>query len=213
MVTRVGILDYHNKISDNLYNLFECNSNCTVAFFTNNGKECLYFLEQTKYTIDVLLLDSNVYDKDWDKILQLIRRKYFHIKVLFLNSHSDYYNFYFAMNSGVSGYILQQNFISEIFYAIDIVKDGVIYIDHSLSENYKQYIEERKSDDIVITKREKQVLSCLASGMINKEIAIKLEISEDTVKSHLRRLYKKIKVNDRTQAALYAIKHNFIEEL
>lgn len=209
MVTRVGILDYHKEISDNILNLLECNSNYTVAFFSSTGRECLYYLEQNDFLIDILLLDCNLYDSEFNELLRIIRRKYLHVKVIFLTFQSDYHHFYLAMNSGINGYILQDHFISEYKYATEIIREGIIYVDPSLLQNYNYYIEERKKDGISFTKREKQILSYLSCGLINKEIAIKLNITEDTVKSHLRRIYKKIDVNDRTQAALYAIKHNY----
>lgn len=209
MVTRVGILDYHKEISDNILNLLECNSNYTVAFFSRTGRECLYYLEQNDFIIDILLLDCNLYDSEFNELLRIIRRKYLHVKVIFLTFQSDYHHFYLAMNSGINGYILQDHFISEYKYATEIIREGIIYVDPSLSQNYNYYIEEKRKDGISFTKREKQILSYLSCGLINKEIAIKLNITEDTVKSHLRRIYKKIDVNDRTQAALYAIKHNY----
>lgn len=209
MVTRVGILDYNKEISDNILNLLECNSNYTVAFFSSTGSECLYYLEQNDFIIDILLLDCNLYDSEFNELLRIIRRKYLHVKVIFLTFQSDYHHFYLAMNSGINGYILKDHFISEYKYATEIIREGIIYVDPSLLQNYNYYIEERRKDGISFTKREKQILSYLSCGLINKEIAIKLNITEDTVKSHLRRIYKKIDVNDRTQAALYAIKHNY----
>ena len=67
----------------------------------------------------------------------------------------------------------------------------------------------REDDDL--TKREVEILKLLAEGLFNKEIAIKLDISEKTVKNHISNIFKKIKVNDRTQAAVYAIKRNFVD--
>ena len=209
MVTRFGILDYNKEISDNILNLLECNSNYTVAFFSSTGRECLYYLEQNDFLIDILLLDCNLYDSEFNELLRIIIRKYLNVKVIFLTFQSDYHHFYLAMNSGINGYILQDHFISEYKYATEIIREGIIYVDPSLLQNYNYYIEERRKDGISFTKREKQILSYLSCGLINKEIAIKLNITEDTVKSHLRRIYKKIDVNDRTQAALYAIKHNY----
>ena len=61
-----------------------------------------------------------------------------------------------------------------------------------------------------LTRREIEVLKLLAEGMFNKEIAVRLHISERTVKNHVSNLFKKIKVNDRTQAAVFAIKNSLI---
>jgi len=59
-----------------------------------------------------------------------------------------------------------------------------------------------------LTAREREVLKLIAEGMINKEIATKLYISEKTVKNHVSSIFRKLNVSDRTQAAIYAIKHN-----
>ena len=61
-----------------------------------------------------------------------------------------------------------------------------------------------------LTRREIDVLKLLAEGLFNKEIAVKLDISERTVKNHVSNIFKKISVNDRTQAAVFAIKNNLI---
>ncbi|WP_330372720.1 response regulator transcription factor [Lachnoclostridium phytofermentans] len=62
----------------------------------------------------------------------------------------------------------------------------------------------------VLTRREIDVLKLLAEGLFNKEIAYRLSISEKTVKNHVSNIFKKISVSDRTQAAVYAIKNNFV---
>ena len=62
-----------------------------------------------------------------------------------------------------------------------------------------------------MTKREIQVLKLVTNGMLNKEIAIRLRISEKTVKNHISNIFKKIDVSDRTQAAIYAIKTGLVE--
>ena len=62
-----------------------------------------------------------------------------------------------------------------------------------------------------LTKREIEVLKLLSHGLLNKEIAFKLDISEKTVKNHVSNIFKKIEVSDRTQAAVYAIKNNIVD--
>ncbi len=65
-----------------------------------------------------------------------------------------------------------------------------------------------KSEENNLTSREIEVLELIAEGMINKEIARQLYISEKTVKNHVSNIFKKLEVSDRTQAAIYAFKHN-----
>jgi DNA-binding NarL/FixJ family response regulator len=77
--------------------------------------------------------------------------------------------------------------------------------------NDKIEFENSKVEDEKLTRREIEVLKLLAEGLFNKEIAYKLSISEKTVKNHVSNIFKKIGVFDRTQAAVYAIKNNFVD--
>ena len=77
--------------------------------------------------------------------------------------------------------------------------------------NERIALDKEKDEDEKLTRREIEVLKLLAEGLFNKEIAYKLSISEKTVKNHVSNIFKKIGVFDRTQAAVYAIKHNIVE--
>lgn len=69
-----------------------------------------------------------------------------------------------------------------------------------------------KSEDSNLTSREKEVLALIAEGLINREIAKRLYISEKTVKNHVSNIFKKLNVTDRTQAAIYAYKNNITSQ-
>ena len=71
--------------------------------------------------------------------------------------------------------------------------------------------EKEKVEDEKLTRREIEVLKLLAEGLFNKEIAYKLSISEKTVKNHMSSIFRKIQVSDRTQAAVYAIRNNYVK--
>lgn len=87
------------------------------------------------------------------------------------------------------------------------------HIEPSLTPLMKDRLEKinKQNDDEILTRREIEVLKLLAEGLFNKEIAYKLSISEKTVKNHVSNIFKKIGVFDRTQAAVYAIKNNFVD--
>ena len=118
------------------------------------------------------------------------------------------------MDIGVDGYILKDSESAELKKAIFSIYNGESYIQASLipSLNYRlanRDLDKEKIDSL--TKRELEVLIQVANGMFNKEIAIILNISERTVKNHISNIFKKIEVNDRTQAAVFAIKNNLIK--
>ena len=114
---------------------------------------------------------------------------------------------------GCDGYIIKDCDVSILKKAIYTIYDGDRYIQPELQEQLEKSIELKTNitDKLnELTRREIEVLKLLAEGMFNKEIAVRLHISERTVKNHVSNLFKKIKVNDRTQAAVFAIKNSLI---
>ena len=99
--------------------------------------------------------------------------------------------------------------------AIFSIYKGEVFIQPELAPLLKEKMDEKNNNiDRVednLTKREIEVLKLIAEGLFNKEIAYMLNISEKTVKNHVSNIFKKINVSDRTQAADYAIKNNFVE--
>ncbi len=207
---RVGIVDDHYILMEGIMKLLEYNEIFTVVFQATSGRECLEFLEETEYTIDVLLLDIGMPELSGYEVLSKIKEKYFHIKTIFLTSFSDYAHFSRAMNLGADGYLLKNIESDELSLAIKDVSSGLVYIDKTMSQLMKRYIMSNENKTI-LTKREKEIMVCVASGMMNKEIAVDLKIREETVKNHLTRIFYKFHVNDRTQAVLYAVRNHFIE--
>lgn len=207
---RVGIADDHYILMEGIMKLLEYNEIFTVVFQATSGRECLEFLEEAEYTIDVLLLDIGMPELSGYEVLSKIKEKYFHIKTIFLTSFSDYTHFSNAMNLGADGYLLKNIELDELSTAIKDVSDGLVYIDKTMSQLMKRYIMSNE-DKAILTKREKEIMVCVASGMMNKEIAVDLKIREETVKNHLTRIFYKFHVNDRTQAVLYAVRNHFIE--
>lgn len=98
--------------------------------------------------------------------------------------------------------------------AINIILKGESYIQSSLlpildSDMVESKDEKEKLESL--TKREMEILKRIADGMLNKEIAVCLNISERTVKNHISNIFKKIDVSDRTQAAVFAIKNHIVK--
>ena len=112
-----------------------------------------------------------------------------------------------AINMGVDGYILKDSESAELKKAIETVVSGESYIQPKLIPSLSAQDEAKeKIEDL--TSRELEILIHVANGSLNKEIAKKLEISEQTVKNHMSRIFKKIGVCDRTQAAVFALKND-----
>ena len=111
--------------------------------------------------------------------------------------------------SDYDGYVSKASGLNILVRALDSITRGVRYFDPSVLPRVNKVLLENDNHNNLIsklTKREKQILNCVACGMSNKEIAFECNISERTVKNHLSSIFLKIEVSDRTQAAVFAIR-------
>lgn len=205
------IADDHSMVREGIKALLELDGDIKVIEEAVDGNDCLDKLKKTKP--DVLLLDINMPNLNGIEVLKNIRSHKMNVKVLVLTVHNEVEYLMKAIDIGVEGYILKDSESSELKSAIYEICKGESYIQPSLIPllNAKRIEKSKDSDKIhELTKRELEVLTLLAVGMYNKEIAEKLDISERTVKNHISNLFKKIGVTDRTQAAVFAIRNNLI---
>jgi DNA-binding NarL/FixJ family response regulator len=145
--------------------------------------------------------------------LKIIKNEYPATKVIMLTIHEDAEYLIETVNIGAEGYVLKDADVSSLVKAILKVNSGDIYIHPTLSgiliKEYKKKDQQQEEiNNSSLTRREYEVIKLISKGYNNKEIATELFISEKTVKNHVSNIFKKIKVTDRTQAALYAIKNN-----
>ncbi len=211
MSIKVMISDDHVLMREGIRQLLEFDGSIEVIEEAADGVECLEKLQTVKP--DVLLLDINMPKMNGIEVLEGIRRNNMNIKVLILTVHNEVEYLLKAVDIGVEGYILKESESAELKKAINNIVNGENYIQPSLIPALNSRLVNRNSDKMKIdslTKREKEVLVNVANGMFNKEIALNLNISERTVKNHISNIFKKIEVNDRTQAAVFAIKNNMI---
>lgn len=212
MSIRVMIADDHILMREGIKQLLEFDGSIEVIAEAADGNECLEKLKSIKP--DVLLLDINMPNKNGIEVLEEIKKKKVKIRVLILTVHNEVEYLLKAVDIGVDGYILKDSESAELKKAINSVIEGENYIQPSLIPALNSRLVNRDIDREKIeslTKRELEVLIQVANGMFNKEIAINLDISERTVKNHISNIFKKIEVNDRTQAAVFAIKNNLIQ--
>lgn len=211
MSTKVMIADDHSLVREGIKRLLEFDGSMEVVSEASNGVECLNKLEE--FIPDILLLDINMPEMNGLEVLVEIKKKDYDLKVLILTVHNELEYLIRAVDIGVDGYILKDSESAELKKAIRYVMSGDNYIQASLIPALNNRLANRDIDKDKIdslTDRELEVLIGVANGMINKEIANHLNISERTVKNHVSNIFKKIDVSDRTQAAVFAIKNNII---
>lgn len=212
MSIKVMLADDHVLIREGIRQLLEFDGSIEVISEVNDGEECISELLHVKP--DILLLDINMPKMNGVDVLEEIRRRNIDVKVLVLTVHNEIEYLVKAVDIGVDGYIVKDSGSAELKKAINCILNGEKYIQPSLIPALNKRLVSRDSDKDkieLLTKRELEVLIQVANGMFNKEIATSLNISERTVKNHISNIFKKIDVNDRTQAAVFAIKNDIIK--
>lgn len=209
---KIMIVDDHTMIREGIKQLLELKGDYVVIAEARSGKQCIQLLNKKK--IDVLLLEINLPDMNGLLVLQHIREAQINVKVLMLTIHNEVEYLFSAKEIGTDGYILKKSNLSQLKNAIRIVYKGETFIQPELALVLKAKLDEKKSfrnfNFYKLSIREISILKLITEGLLNKEIAFILSISEKTVKNHIARIFKKIDVSDRTQAAMYAIKNNIV---
>ncbi|MDI3281400.1 MAG: response regulator transcription factor, partial [Bacillota bacterium] len=156
------------------------------------------------------------------ELIRLLRQRYPRLAVIVLTIHDQSEYFLEAVKAGAQGYVLKDVDPSGIGEAIRAVARGETFYPERflprLAAEYRRLAADEGAGaprggafPYGLTQRERQILVCLASGMTNARIASTLSISEKTVKNHLTNLFRKLGVEDRTQAVLLAVKERLVE--
>ena len=213
MPVNIMIVDDHKMVREGIKQLLEFDGKIKVVSEADNGFECLEYLEKNTLP-DVLLLDINMPEMNGLEVLQNIRNKKIDVKTIILTVHNEVEYLLRAFDLKVDGYILKDSESEVLKNAIYTVCKGETYVQPELvpvlnSKMINRNIDKEKINSL--TKREIEVLIAISAGLLNKEIAINLGISERTVKNHISNIFKKIDVADRTQAAVFAIKNDIVK--
>lgn len=211
MALKVMLADDHVLIREGIKQLLEFDGSMEVIAEANDGFECLNLLKEVNP--DILLLDINMPNMNGIDVLKELKTAKNPLRVLILTVHSEVEYLVKAVDIGADGYIMKDSGSAELKLAISTIMDGGSYIQPSLipalnSRLINRDMDKEKLDSL--TKREIEILTQVASGMFNKEIAVNLNISERTVKNHISNIFKKIDASDRTQAAVFAIRNNIV---
>ena len=154
---------------------------------------------------DVVLLDLRLPGMDGIQIIKQLRQEAAEVRIVVLSSYGGGDDITSAIQSGASGYVLKSMPLEQMLQAVRVVHAGGQYFPREISDRVNQRIQ---SD---ISPREIEVLRLIAQGKANKEIGVKLGISEGTVKNHLTNIFTKLGAVDRAQALTIAVKRQLVQ--
>ncbi|NLL04599.1 MAG: response regulator transcription factor [Clostridiaceae bacterium] len=209
---RVLIADDHTMVRQGLKQILELEKDMTVIAQAPNGEEAVKLVKECNP--DVILMDINMPGMNGLQAIKEMKDSNIPSKIIVLTIHEDREYLFKTLQMGVEGYVLKDAEPSVLLEAIRSVNSGQPYIQANMTRelvrefNKITLYDKGKTEENNLTAREVEVLELIAEGMINKEIAKRLFISEKTVKNHVSNIFRKLNVSDRTQAAIYAFKHN-----
>jgi DNA-binding NarL/FixJ family response regulator len=213
MTITVLIADDHKLFRQGLIGLMKTQEDLVeVVGEAETGQEAVRLAEQLQP--DVILMDIYMPEMDGLEAAKVIHARFPKIAIVMLTSSEKDGHLYEAVQVGVSGYLLKSLDANELFDLLQGVTNGETAMTRAMAGRLLKVVANRLADEDkgeqALSERELFVLRLVASGASNMEIAHKLSISVNTVKSHLKNILEKLQLENRTQAATYAVKHGLV---
>ena len=212
MTIRVAIADDHAVVRQGLRTFLELQEGMDVVGEAADGEEAVALVERT--APDVVLLDLVMPRVDGLEAIRRIRERAPATRILVLTSFADANTVLPAVRAGAAGYLLKDVQPPELAGAIRTVHAGEALLAPSVATMLVEQLAAEDGDDAErgghLTPREREVLALVARGRANKAIALDLGVSERTVKTHVSNILGKLNLTDRTQAAVYAVRHGIV---
>ena len=200
----VMVVDDHPSMLMGMVSLIEAQADMEIVAQANSGQEAIDLYAEKRP--DIVLMDLRMPGQigGVEAIIGICKGDP-EARVIVLSTYDFDEDIYRAIQSGAKSYLLKDMSIDQIASTIREVYKGNSTLPATVAERLSE-----RSTRKQLTERERDVLKALIKGRSNKEIAASLFISEDTVKSHLKTLFAKLNVHDRTEAAISAIRHGII---
>ncbi|HDR7657670.1 TPA: response regulator transcription factor [Bacillus wiedmannii] len=208
MKIKLLLVEDHHIVRRGLVFFLKTREEFEIVGEAENGEEALIFIQTERP--DVVLMDLSMPKMDGIEATKRIKQYDETIKILILSSFSEQDYVLPALEAGANGYQLKEVQPEQLVASIIAVHEGNANFHPKVTPalfGRSAVKKEKENPFSMLTKREQEVLREIAKGRSNKEIAAELHITEQTVKTHVSNVLAKLEVDDRTQAALYAVKH------
>jgi len=207
-MTRILIVDDHAIVREGLRMLLGDEPDLDIIGEAADGEEAVQ--KALSLVPDLILLDLVLPDLDGIEVTRRVLAVQPGCRILLLTSFAEDQNVIAAMQAGAAGYMLKDVLRDDLVSAIQRVARGEPVLHPEAQRKLIQHLSRPappQPDLNALTDREREVLSLIAKGLSNKQIARQLHITEGTVKGHVSNILSKLHLEDRTQAAVFAVKH------
>jgi DNA-binding NarL/FixJ family response regulator len=209
MTVRVLICDDQDVVREGLRAILKSCKEIEVVGLAGDGDEALQIIPSVKP--DVVLMDLKMPVMNGIQATHHIRTQYPDVRVLVLTTYDADQWVFDAIRSGAAGYLLKDTPRDGLIAAIKGTAEGKTHVDPNVAGKLFVQVSKTPAEDTTVTaslsEREREVLSLLARGLSNADIAARLFLSEGTVRNYVSAIFVKLGVSDRTQAAVLALKY------
>lgn len=213
---RILLVDDHPIVREGLRSLLEIQENIEVVGEASDGQDGLE--QAISLQPDIVLMDIRMSGVNGVEATRQITSRIPNARVIILTSYDEDEQVFEAIKAGASGYVLKDVNPDQLLMAIHAIADGYSLLSPSIARKLRDEFQHHTrsagaaitDENIPLTARENQVLTLIAQGHNNHEIARSLSISEKTVKTHISNIFTKLRITDRSQAILYAARQGLV---
>ena len=210
---RILLADDHAMLRDGVRMVLEAQPGFEVVGTVDNGEDAVRLVGELRP--DIAVLDVAMPEINGLEATRAIRECCPDTAIVILSMHEGEEYLREALRAGAAGYVLKRAAAKELVGAIQAVRRGESYLDPALTRtlisDYVRQVERGDETPDSLTDRELEVLTLVAEGMTNRQIALQLSISIKTVQTHRANLMDKLNLHDRTELVRYAIRRGLIQ--
>jgi NarL family two-component system response regulator LiaR len=206
-IIHVLIVDDHTVVRDGLNALLSVEPGIEVVGSASDGAQAVELAQGLNP--DIILLDLVMPKMDGVQVINEIKQTNPEIKILVLTSFAENHQVYSAIKSGAIGYLMKDSSADDLISAIRDTYENKPVLQPEIARKLMHDIQTQESEKPpknTLTDREVEILRQVALGKTNQEIADELVVSERTVRTHITNILAKLRLSNRTQAALYALR-------
>ncbi|WP_099366466.1 response regulator [Sphingobacterium sp. 1.A.4] len=183
---KVAIVDDHKILTEGLSAIIEESGLASVVFIAHNAAACMDSIGHWKP--DVLLLDVGLPDLNGVDFCKELKQRYPDLQIMALTTHNEYSVVRQMLENGASGYLVKNAMTEEVLTGIQEVAKGQVFLCHEVDVLMKK----PKETQLWLSQREREMLKLIAEGLTNSEIADRIFLSPETIKSYRKNLLLKL---------------------
>lgn len=206
---RIVVVDDHSLVREGTVDLLEHDPILSVVGQAASGEEAVDLI--SKLRPDLVIVDIELPGMNGIDLVRAVHRQQRDVRFLVVSAYDDHAYVIEALAAGVLGYLLKTVSGRELINAVHVAAGGSVVLDQNLSRRLTG-VQQRSSErpPLDLTPRETDVLALVARGRSNRQIAAELDLGLRTVESHVSNVLAKLGLTSRTEAALYAVRHQLV---